>query len=259
MGGDASNCSCDAPLGDTWELTAVDKPLINEQPASQYRQPGETATFAVTAVGPGTLAYQWFRNGSPLSDGGRVSGATIPTLTVTSVNTGDAGNYRVRILNACGATTSLPAILTLDLTVQIFSSDNTITLVCGATNVVLEQASSPSGAVDRRPRRDQSVHCAGVSGQPTLPPSSGGPLRTDCGLNYQLSVDDQKLFPRRASLSFDNGAERFRFEVKSVMPAKLTDEDMKLFQPPGGLAEGARQNSSVRPRAPSRRYVRPER
>jgi len=41
-----------------------------------------------------------------------------------------------------------------------------------------------------------------------------------------------ELFPLRASLRFDNSTERFRFEVQSVTPQKLTDEDAKLFQPP---------------------------
>jgi hypothetical protein len=35
-----------------------------------------------------------------------------------------------------------------------------------------------------------------------------------------------------ASLRYDNGAERFRFEVQSVTPDKITDPDGKLFQPP---------------------------
>src|SRR5208282_868650 len=45
------------------------------------------------------------------------------------------------------------------------------------------------------------------------------------------------LFPLRASLRFDNGAERFRFEVQSVTPQKLTDDDAKLFQPPTNYFE----------------------
>ena len=40
-----------------------------------------------------------------------------------------------------------------------------------------------------------------------------------------------------ASLRFDNGAERFRFEVKSVRPQKLTDENAELFQPTSGCFE----------------------
>ena len=47
----------------------------------------------------------------------------------------------------------------------------------------------------------------------------------------------KKLFPLRASLHFDNGSERFRFEVTSVTPQKLSKEDLKLFQPPDGYFE----------------------
>jgi len=47
----------------------------------------------------------------------------------------------------------------------------------------------------------------------------------------------KKLFPLRATLRFDNGPERFRFEVKSVTPQKLSDEDTKLFEPPAGYSE----------------------
>jgi hypothetical protein len=47
----------------------------------------------------------------------------------------------------------------------------------------------------------------------------------------------KKLFPLRASLHFENGPERYRFEVQSITPQKLRDEDMKLFQPPDGYFE----------------------
>src|SRR5687768_14753469 len=55
---------------DTWELAAVDTPLINEHPASQYRKAGERATFTVKAFGPGSLSYQWYRGDVRLADGG---------------------------------------------------------------------------------------------------------------------------------------------------------------------------------------------
>ena len=45
-------------------------------------------------------------------------------------------------------------------------------------------------------------------------------------------LTSRKLFPLLASLRYDNGAERFRFEVQSVTPDKITDPDGKLFQPP---------------------------
>jgi len=47
----------------------------------------------------------------------------------------------------------------------------------------------------------------------------------------------KKLFPVRASLHFENGPERYRFELQFVTPEKLRDEDMKLFQPPDGYFE----------------------
>lgn len=42
----------------------------------------------------------------------------------------------------------------------------------------------------------------------------------------------RKLFPLRAVLKFENGAERLRFEVKSVTAGRIEDNDGALFQPP---------------------------
>jgi hypothetical protein len=50
-------------------------------------------------------------------------------------------------------------------------------------------------------------------------------------------VKAKKLFPLLATLKFDNGVERFHFEVQSVTPQKLTDDDLKVFQTPEGYFE----------------------
>ncbi len=50
-------------------------------------------------------------------------------------------------------------------------------------------------------------------------------------------VKAKKLFPLLATLKFDNGTERFRFEVTSVTPEKLTAADEQLFQPPANYFE----------------------
>jgi len=47
----------------------------------------------------------------------------------------------------------------------------------------------------------------------------------------------KKLFPLLAMLRFDNGAERFRFEVKSVISERISDPSEKLFQPPPDYRE----------------------
>ena len=142
MGGNAGS---NLGTNDTWELQAVDLPLINDQPASQFLQPAQTATFTVSAVGPGTLVYQWLRNGTPLGNGGRIAGADTTMLSIGNITVADAALYSVLVSNACGVTTSRSAILTLNLTLQIFSSANSVTLLWGATNVALQMANSPSG------------------------------------------------------------------------------------------------------------------
>jgi hypothetical protein len=54
---------------------------------------------------------------------------------------------------------------------------------------------------------------------------------------WPAMLTSRKLFPLLASLRYDNGAERFYFEVQSVTPQKFTDDDAKLFQPPAGWFE----------------------
>jgi hypothetical protein len=129
---------------DTWELISVDMPLINEQPASQYRTTNEAAIFGVTAVGPGTLAYQWFRE-SPNGQRTALS-QTNEHLTIQPVRSESAGEYVVAVSNECGTTWSRPAILTIEPKLQIFSVDNSTALVWSPeSNLVLEEAENING------------------------------------------------------------------------------------------------------------------
>ena len=47
----------------------------------------------------------------------------------------------------------------------------------------------------------------------------------------------RKLFPLVVTLKFENGPERLRFEVKTVTPEKIADEDGSLFRPPANYQE----------------------
>src|SRR5258708_38596960 len=60
-------------------------PAITTQPTSQTVAAGQTATFAVAAVGPAPLSYQWRKNG------GRPRGPTPPTITTPPPPSSDAG------------------------------------------------------------------------------------------------------------------------------------------------------------------------
>lgn len=66
-------------------------------------------------------------------------------------------------------------------------------------------------------------------------PHRFGPRMTEEQWSGLLTA--KKVFPLRASLRFENGAERFRFEVKSVTTEKNRGLDGKLFEPPPGYQE----------------------
>ncbi len=69
-------------------------PVITAQPQSQTVCAGATATFSVTASGS-SLAFQWRKDGTVLSDGGDVSGSSTATLTIHPVSSSDVGIYDV--------------------------------------------------------------------------------------------------------------------------------------------------------------------
>jgi len=91
-------------------LTVLD-PAINTPPANRTNLAGTTATFTVGAFGSFTLNYQWFKSGIALTNGGKIAGATSPTLTLSGVSQADAGGYSVSVRNIFGTVTSAPPAL----------------------------------------------------------------------------------------------------------------------------------------------------
>ena len=74
-------------------VKVVTGPLISNQPQNVIKCAGSTATFTVDASGTGTLTYSWKKNGTPLTDGGTVSGATTSSLIIVNIISTDADNY----------------------------------------------------------------------------------------------------------------------------------------------------------------------
>ncbi|MBI5688643.1 MAG: immunoglobulin domain-containing protein [Verrucomicrobia bacterium] len=89
-------------------------PSIVTHPATQTVTGGTVVTLSVVARGTQPFTYAWRKGGTPLVDGGVISGATAATLTLTGVTAADSGSYDVVVTNSVGNTTSNPATLTVN-------------------------------------------------------------------------------------------------------------------------------------------------
>jgi len=88
-------------------------PAITAAPQSQTAMVRTNVNFSVSATGTSPLSYQWYKNGGALSNGGNVSGATVSTLTLSTVSAADAGSYQVVVSNFVGPLLSPIATLLL--------------------------------------------------------------------------------------------------------------------------------------------------
>ena len=99
-------------LSQAAQLTVVPVlPRFASQPQSITVPAGSNALFSVTVVGEPPPVLQWQFNGTNLVDGGRISGSSGTTLSITNVHFSDAGSYSVIASNAYGVATSSTAVL----------------------------------------------------------------------------------------------------------------------------------------------------
>ena len=102
-GGTSGDCSGNS-IPDDCEGVA---PFIIQHPGRyQIACVGDVATFTVVADGCEPLSYQWRESWVDLEDGGNVTGATTPVLTIDPVGLDDAGYYRVVVSNDWGTVMS---------------------------------------------------------------------------------------------------------------------------------------------------------
>lgn len=84
-------------------------PIITKQPVNQSVVIGGSVIFSVTAIGDPALTYQW-RYAK-----GIISGAVSPTLALTNVQIGRAGQYDCVVGNPFGTVISNEVTLTVSL------------------------------------------------------------------------------------------------------------------------------------------------
>ncbi|MCX8155575.1 MAG: immunoglobulin domain-containing protein [Verrucomicrobiae bacterium] len=125
----AYNLATTNGLSTLCNLTVVSWPFITAQPSNAVVNAGSNAVFSVTAVGTGTLSYQWYYQGTNV-----VAGATGATLTVTNARVAvNEGAYQVVISNAYGVVTSEVATLTVRQPAYIVQEPADVTAPVGGT------------------------------------------------------------------------------------------------------------------------------
>jgi hypothetical protein len=84
-------------------------PIFVSEPVSVFALPGAEVSLSAVANGTGLITYQWYLNGSPVTD------ATNTELDIPSLDAGTAGNYYAVAANSGGWATSTVANVALIL------------------------------------------------------------------------------------------------------------------------------------------------
>jgi uncharacterized delta-60 repeat protein len=89
-------------------LTVLE-PIITQQPTNQIGNAGQSATFAVAAIGSAPFTYQWRKNGT------NISAPNSATLTLANLSRADVASYSVLVSTPYGSALSSNAALSVNL------------------------------------------------------------------------------------------------------------------------------------------------
>jgi len=133
----------------TLTVTPATPPTIQSPPQPASANPGQSASFSVTAAGSAPFTYQWQMELSGGSSFTPISGATSSSYTTAALALTDNGDqFEVIVTNSAGSVTSTPALLTVTnapLAPTIIQSPQNQTVSVGqnATFTVLANGSAP--------------------------------------------------------------------------------------------------------------------
>ena len=97
--------------GLVFRLSFAGPPQFTAQPAGQSVYVGDDVMLSVAVSGASPFFYQWEKNGTNVTDGGKLSGSTSRVLRLSGVTTNDAGTYSVLVSNPAGTNHSAAALL----------------------------------------------------------------------------------------------------------------------------------------------------
>lgn len=91
-----------------WPAAAGDPPVIDEQPVGRIATEGGPLALSIMAHGTAPITYQWWKNGQPLTNTARLTGATNAVLGLDPLLLADTGNYAAVVSSTGGSVTSGP-------------------------------------------------------------------------------------------------------------------------------------------------------
>ena len=93
------------------QLTVLDTPAFVTHPVTQTVGIGSNIVLSAIAYGAPPLVFQWYSNGNPV--GPPIANTNVAVLTLTNVQTNQAGLYSVEVLNGYGSATSSDAVVSV--------------------------------------------------------------------------------------------------------------------------------------------------
>ena len=121
---------------------------ITTQPTSQTVCENTLASFNVTATGAGTLAYQWYKNGTS------IAGATNSSYAIASAAITDTGRYSVKITSSvCGEKISQVAVLSVGKQAKVLTQPINKSL-CGNASASFSVVASGAGTLTYQWKKD---------------------------------------------------------------------------------------------------------
>lgn len=123
----------------SWIIKVYGPPIIITQPQSQTINAGQSVTFSVVATGNSIPIYQWIKNGN------NISGATLSSYTIASVQASDSGSYEVVVSNSVGKDTSDATVLTVNYIPSITTHPQSQTInVSQSVSFTIAASGNPS-------------------------------------------------------------------------------------------------------------------
>ncbi|HWV98768.1 MAG TPA: immunoglobulin domain-containing protein [Candidatus Acidoferrum sp.] len=206
-------------------LTVLVPANIVTQPVSQSVLLSNNVTFAATAAGTASLSYQWYFNGAPLSDGGRITGSAAPSLSISTVGTNDAGSYQLVVTNNYGAGTSQLATLTVLIPPIIVGQPTNLTVQPGSNATFIVTVTGPGPLSYQWLFNGANLIDGGrISGSTTPTLTVQNCQATDNG-SYQVIVTN-----------INGMAASVPANLNVLAPPVITKQPSNLFEPLNGAA-----------------------